>query len=499
MAEYVTSSLGANLSAGLPRSVVLFFFFFFFEKLNAKESQMHRFRILLDDPQPAYTSGSTIGGNVVLNSPVAEEVGLVNITFSGRGKTKLRKGHGDNSRIVRGRAPLFRQTKTLYSGHFKLRASRYSWPFVFTFPEQSDPRCTEDTFSEDPRFLRTGTAHPLPPTFKLYGGRARSQGMIEYKLEARLDRSSDHSSFSSGHLEDAIELMYLPLRANADPNHGYYSTEQPYHARTLRLLPNREELTVKEKLHSLFSSSKLPSANFVLRVTYPTRTYPGRRLPIQLSVAEMAVSEDVPTPPNVILESISVGIKSYFEFRASAFISSCASEITEKEFLLRTFDTRVAIPVSRSPFLKISFRRTQPSDLQDAADCFGLDELRGRSDLVTPALCPSFKSINVAIAYKLKVKMRLLCAGTNCNLEISEPLEVLSPVYALEPSSTAGQSEATAERQIALPLPQDLPRYTEQEGSDGDEVVMSGPSEAPPRYEAATGAVVAREQKTVEQ
>jgi len=55
------------------------------------------FRIVIDEPKHVYSAGDFITGRVVLQSPRDEAVGAVDVNFSGRAKTKIRKSTGKTS------------------------------------------------------------------------------------------------------------------------------------------------------------------------------------------------------------------------------------------------------------------------------------------------------------------------------------------------------------------------------------------------------------------
>jgi Arrestin (or S-antigen), N-terminal domain len=437
---------------------------------------MRTFQILVDNSQRVYTSGDIVKGQVVLRSDDDEAVGSVTIFFEGRGKTKLRRYNGNNRRTYRGRAPLFILRKVLYRGHYTLRADRYSWPFEFTFPSNSNPSSVEDTFRNDGRFLTVGQIHPLPPSFNSYDDGSNDQGMVEYKLEARLERPADTPIFSSGHLEHAVELRYLPLRSVLEPKFNMFGIEKSYIARTLKLLPEKQDLTMKEKLHSLFKSDDLPSASFRLRCEYPTQTFAGRQLPIKLSVVALSTSDEVPSPPTIYLHNITVEIKAEYAFRAVSLLSDRYGNVTERYTLLDASNIDVPIPFDQTAEMV-------------QTECLDLNKVKS-GGLVTPALCPGFSTYNVAVGYRLKIKAKVVSAGKNFDLEVFARLNVLSSLS--ESQGQPVQSSSSAQHVVPTLAPEEppseLPPYTrnagpEQEMLNGEMSELPGPSEPLPRYQ----------------
>lgn len=273
-------------------------------------------KIDISSPQPAYTAGDIIRGKVVLIVPNDQSIGIVAIGFIGRGKTKLNRSNGNNRRIYRGRAPLFAYKQVLYQGHYTVKASTYSWDFQFQFPTHTDPSCVEDRFSQDGIWLGTGTIHLLPPSFKYYDNHSRNQGMVEYKLEAEMEKAK--SGFFESKLAATADLMYIPPRTDPNPEFKLYLQEQQFRPRTLKLLPDKQQLTFREKMHTVFKASELPTAAFIVRMIYPTITFSDRLLPIHLGIVSMVTSEEVPEQPIVILSSITVKIKSTYHVRAAS-------------------------------------------------------------------------------------------------------------------------------------------------------------------------------------
>jgi hypothetical protein len=273
-------------------------------------------RIEVANPRLAYTAGDMIRGKVVLVVPNDQNIGIVAINFIGRGKTKLNRSNGNNRRIYRGRAPLFNYRQTLYRGHYTVKANTYSWDFVFQFPTHTDPSCVEDSFGPNGVWLGTGSVHPLPPSFKYYDNHSRNQGMVEYKLEAEMEKAK--AGLFESKLEATADLTFIPPRTDPDPELRLCLQEQQFCPRTLKLLPDKQQLTFREKMHTVFKASELPTAAFIVRMIYPTITFSDRLLPIHLGIVSMETSDDVPEQPAVIMSSITVKIKSTYHMRAAS-------------------------------------------------------------------------------------------------------------------------------------------------------------------------------------
>jgi Arrestin (or S-antigen), N-terminal domain len=416
-------------------------------------------QIVVSNLQIAYTSGDVVRGEVVLQCNDDVAIGYVDIVFSGRGKTKLIRRNGQNRRVYRGRAPLFKTRKVLYQGHYTMKANRYTWPFEFTFPSHSDPACIEDTFEDDEGvWRRTGEVQPLPPSFNWYDNHTNNQGMVEYKLEAEMVRHNA-GIFESSKVEAETELQYMPTRAQADPSYSLNSREVQWRLATLHLLPDKQELTFKEKMRSVFKSSELPNMTFVARIIYPTVTFARRPIPIQIAIVQMTTSPDVPEQPPVSLMDVSVKVKSAYAFRASGLWERTGQAEEEKVLISMSSIMRTPVPHVSMPDKIHHDSMSRPVNELPAAGTFlDLSKLV-RGGLFTPDVCPTFSTFNVAVAHRLKIRIGLACAQKSFSFDVAAPLLILPPSSGRSPSSPTADVQPIPYSQIDNGEPQ-LPMYT---------------------------------------
>src|ERR1700759_2829380 len=260
-------------------------------QIHQKTIMATTLEILVENSSTVFTDGDKVKGKVVLQASSDVAVGNVSIIFSGRGQPKLTRRPGNPHVVYRGRAPLFIQKKTLYEGHYKMKADRYVWDFEFVFPSHSDPSLSEDSFAEYGVWRKTFEKHVLPPSFNHYDNFSRNQGMVEYKLEALMLRPN-HGILDSK-IERSRDLTYQPTRTLIEPDPSLFIQENIFKLRTLKLLPEKAALTFKEKMQSFFKPDDLPSANFIVQGGYPTVTYPGRPIHCRLAVVSMNTSDNV--------------------------------------------------------------------------------------------------------------------------------------------------------------------------------------------------------------
>jgi Arrestin (or S-antigen), N-terminal domain len=400
--------------------------------------------IAIADRKPVYTAGDIIKGQVILHSGKDEAIGRVAICFTGRGKTKLLRSNGNNRRVYRGRAPLFRQLLVLYQNHYTHKAGQYAWDFEFIIPALTDPNLRENTWAADGSvWVRTGVAHELPPTFKYYDNHCRNQGMVEYKLEAEMLRHNP--SIFDSKVEAAQEITYMPPQPAGDLEYRMFLREERFEARTLHLLPDKaqKELTFKEKIHTLFHHDRLPSVVFKVRLVYPTYTYPRRPIPIKLAVVSMETSSNLPAP-EVMLHSLSVKISSSYDFRAYGFWDNQGHTGRDYTLLNLPKITPVAVPqnpgTSAQPAAQ-SYSTALYGDLPDGERYIDLSSWRV-DGLATPLLCPSFSTVNIAVQHALRVKFRLMCAGKDFVFDHAQDLRVWSPPRSGGPALTGRAAQA---------------------------------------------------------
>jgi hypothetical protein len=392
------------------------------------------FQIVLNNFGATYTAGDVVSGRVVLTSTEDLTVKTVRISFIGRSKTKLIKREEESQKIRRGDVSFFRYHKLLYSSQYKLKANVYSWPFEFTLPSQADPSLGERIFNNCPPFLGFGMAYPLPPALDCYTG--ESKGKVEYKLQAMLIH--DNSST----LEHECLLKYMPLRSEATTNISpLYYFDASYTARTLRLLPDKQELKFKEKMHNFFKSDTLPSATFVLRTSYPSVTYLNQQLPVKIAIVNLNRSDEVTSEPNIYVTRLAIKIKSSYMFRTGSGLNTKTTGSNEREHtLFLNNDMRMVVPyacendtsnTSRDEKMQLGVSSgavVDPSFISSTKmEQLDLGSLTPHGRFQTPNLPPTFKTPNIAVNHRLKIKIRLDCAGRPFDFERNTHLTVLPP------------------------------------------------------------------------
>jgi hypothetical protein len=392
--------------------------------------------LIIRDPQIAYTAGSTIRGYVLLNARQDEAIASVTIHFTGTSETNLTRRDSDgHSQYHRSYEYLFALSQQLYQGHYTVKAADYKWEFEFTFPFSTGPSYSENFFVKTGSFLSSGEKYPLPPSFDHYSLGGDDQGKVEYKLRAVMERRKT-GIFKAGKLEKSSCLQYMPPPPAEKADLRLVCKHQYYQVRSLKLLPGHKELTLREKTYSLFKPSDLPNATFCIRIIYPTITYPNRVLPIQLAIVRMDTSSDIPTPPDVAIKSLSIKLKSDFGFRAT---SNKEGYVPKFRWLFIEHQ-KMYVPIPQvteyfsvepnldktgklCPQVMSTWLRTELPESGKYLDLASIIPEDGK--FVTADVVPSFRTMNVSVSYRIKVKMHFECAGKDFKFEHYDELKVL--------------------------------------------------------------------------
>jgi hypothetical protein len=351
-------------------------------------------------------------------------------------------------RTTRGRSPFFLFRETLYSGHYTLKANEYKWPFEFTFPTKTDPRCIEDTFTPAHPWLGTNETHSLPPSYEVQLNRHNDrdlEGRVEYTLEALAERQGTFKT----KLDFVTQFnFHQDPRDEETPEPRIFAQEEFCKARSAKLIPDAQ-ISFKDKIHGLLKPGDLPTANFIVRWLYPTVVYPGGKLPLYFAVVAMETLNGAPSNEKVPVNVTELTIK----FTSGSYLRSWGDQDTVEE-------TRI-LHNSKEPFKLPSFHivgKTQPTVVpyeykDDLKEEEGLAYIPV-TGLVTPKVAPSFTTINIALQHGLNIKMKIECGGKTSSIEFSGSLKVLPSE--VRPSSAFQTSDA------ALPAyePANLPAYS---------------------------------------
>jgi hypothetical protein len=348
--------------------------------------------IHLDQPSNSlFTPGAEISGTVRLFSVDDESVDSIYINFLGTSDTEILKrrsntqGNTTTTIVYRDHVPLFSYGIRLFDGPYTLPGNRnHEWRFKFTFPHNT-LQDRHGVYQSASSQIWLTAPHPLPPNF---ADGASDYGRIGYTLEAFLDRK-----FKS--VQTAVPLNYSPLRIPRPlpPPLTYGNT---FNFTSSRLQAGREDKrrSIKEALTDRFSSNT-PSIKFQLLCTVPNTVISDSTIPVSLRLTIDNSSSTALIIPSYTISLKELYLECYTHIRApreSAFYISTRAE--EDEILQSEF----SLPNSWAD--KILTRNEK--DLGDPIDV----------QVKVPAeVCPSFRSYAVTRSYRLRIKVKIECAG----------------------------------------------------------------------------------------
>ena len=231
-----------------------------------------------DDPSRVHHGPSDpVKGTVELvycssvNTPSNELFGrlVLDITFHGRTKTKIRRSNGQSTTIYRGRVPLFSHTYTIYNDVFKTSAGERQFiPFEVYFPPRTS--YAESDWKDDYEFESLRQDLPLPPSMEKASTSRFPQAFVEYRIGCamrmdglRLDLNT-HGKYDEPVVQ--YDLPQTPINA-AVPMENWRGVVS---VSNKELLPEDQRPSgLKEKMKATFSSDYYPTYAFDWTIQAP--------------------------------------------------------------------------------------------------------------------------------------------------------------------------------------------------------------------------------------
>ncbi|KAK5941557.1 hypothetical protein PMZ80_005505 [Knufia obscura] len=338
---------------------------------RAKEKSSSGLSIDISEPRKFYTPGSSISGNVTLNTAQDFAIGSVSLEFYGRVKVFFVYSHGQGESNWRGRAPLFSEQQLLYEGYHTHKPGSFSWPFVAEIPACPDAavvRQSKHQWKELDHFLSTDDYipnHSMPPTFNMrkWGFGYRWHIFIEYVIKVNIKEASGASMVLPPSSRRAI--LPIMVRDVVKPESNTFTlplathftlpdqlTEKTSLERTPSKLPTFQSQvlrrtirssklstwdrdkgvpsktftfsnTIKDKTRAVFSPDSLPAFTFDITVSTPSNIHVLDARGISMMVSARSVTDDALTTipidryPDVRILNVTliVGISTYFRFK----------------------------------------------------------------------------------------------------------------------------------------------------------------------------------------
>ncbi|GLA32946.1 hypothetical protein AnigIFM63326_001592 [Aspergillus niger] len=371
--------------------------------------------VSLVNQQQCYAGNDRIRGRVIFQCPTPTEIQDIRVTFSGRAKAKVQKTKGSAAPAAsyRSKCILFEKERILWHPNGDTVApDTYEWPFEFVFP--SHVQAASSRWPETLPF-RSDANHPLPPTFaaETHDSLRKLECTIEYRVHAQVFRPQRGILGRKSPLfSEVVQLNFLPLEARWDlkSTDSYPATyqqqkEQLFNIRSILLLPENKgrSLKVQEKIQSWLSPGQLPRFSFKASFSYPTRVIQSAPIPCFLDITPFMEDSSVISPPDIVMQSLSIVMVSQTAARAApSLMGALSGQVDERiEILSRT---------------SLGMRVMGKVDL---AQAFG--HLRIRHTDV------SFRTFNISRTYRLCASFSFECAGKTSTFDVPDlPVELLA-------------------------------------------------------------------------
>ncbi|OOF94513.1 hypothetical protein ASPCADRAFT_131135 [Aspergillus carbonarius ITEM 5010] len=371
--------------------------------------------VCIIDQQPCYSENGAIRGRITFVTPKPIDIQDIRVTFSGCAKAKVQKVKGSAAPTTsyRSQCMLFEKEKILWhpSGD-TVAPGTYEWPFEFAFPSQ-----VQSESSRWPETLpfRSDANHPLPPTFaaETADPLRKLTCTINYQIQAQV--FSPQRGFlgrKSPLVSEVVRLNFVPFSARLDVKRNNNSSaiyqqqkEHVFNLRSMLLLPeNRGRgLKLQERIQSWLAPSQLPRFSFKASFTYPSRVIQSTPLPCFLEITPFMEDSSVTSPPEVLIQSLSITILSQTAARAApSLMGALSGQVDER------------IEILSKAFLGLSVAGTV-----DLTQAFG--------PLVFRHTDVSFGTFNISRRYRLCASFVFECAGNTRSFDLPDlPIEIFA-------------------------------------------------------------------------
>ena len=410
-------------------------------------------KILLDKPHHVYCgSGEPVTGRVSLRYvPAYDSRGMPQATelfgplrvfmlFKGRIKTKILEGQY----IYRSRVELFSVPSTAHDGPIQIpaQATRFV-PFAVRFPDATARTSYPEFEPHDDRF-DVSPSQQLPPTCR----DDKISGFVEYWVDVRVTVPGLHVAACAPEEGAGPRVLYEPPGPLAPPAPKAHQVKGSLFVQNVHLLPEEERPRgFRQKVRASFSSSSdLPTATFSWSLTAPTQMSRGDPIELAVCVKPNPARSTAPITPDVRLVRCAVSITAFSAMRSEI-------NLMHSHESTHSVDHVCAVPslVNSAPF---------------SADADWTINIVAHPPKNLPS---SFKSVNIAQFYRMKVHLKFLLAGETFEYVRPISLAIFPPVTSLLPAPDA------------LPVVED----------GGEEPVLPSYGEAtdplpPPEYHVAT-------------
>jgi hypothetical protein len=416
--------------------------------------------IQLTNPK-SYIPGDTVSGTISVDPKFQKPMTSIQLSLTGRSKSKIIRKNGNSTSIYRGRAILFQQTRELTAANTEVNRQIDGgsvWAFEMEIPLKPAANIIGDPFEKTAGFPSNLDADDvakaeLPNIFYYKQHSAlsgtRQEAYIEYWLEATSTAGK------------AIYPLFVRKKATEMPLQDQLPTTRPFGVEiaSFKLLAEHQmgKLTFGQKSSQFFKTSKVPRYQFKVQLSVPQIWQLDHPEPMPMFLwLEPLVGTNNATifdgttsklPPVKIL-SARVLLKSTCHTRAvKSLFSIPETSKTTKHFIgSHSFlNEPTQIPVtwndseesrtpSKTPFSPGSARSMPPPEAALPLGQLLKVQLHHKLSrfLGKPAyaaennIYPTFTTYNVCLFYRLEVELRIECAEKTLKHSYSGPLTILA-------------------------------------------------------------------------
>ena len=367
----------------------------------------------------------------------------VAITLHGRTKSKIWKRRGEGTTLYRGRFPLFSHSVTIYDEVFKASPGEtHLVPFEIAFPPHVQWE-SDHGWKSASEFLIPHPEMPLPPTmYKPRGLHSSFAGFVEYRLSCSATMRGIKVDLSVPNKDEAEHIKYEQPQLHSPLSSTPHNLWDTITAQNKQLLPEADRPKgFWENVKAAVKSDFYPRYVFSWHVDGPRGIYHNQPLAFDVRIRICDEQCTAPVIPQIRLGNFTAEIQAVTKVRTRGAFNSyqSASGNTTLERSL------VGIQGISEPF----------GTLNDWA-----------MHIEMPAISPptTFRTVNIAVAYRIKLHGTFSCAGTTKNFSESWYIDVHPPIATPIASESAPMNGHVVKAILAesrvdpdMPRDEDLP------------------------------------------
>jgi hypothetical protein len=407
--------------------------------------------IEIDNLKPLYCPGDTIIGRVIRTSAAVIPHIELNVRFIGSSQYERVERSGNNRRIYGTHFNFFGDTGdhvlALYDG--PIDVAPMTWPFALRIPDRMSLDALLAGGNDQKRSflpLDAEAADQMPLPASAYPvNSAYNFAYVQYYVEAEMKREGYWPRLATTPIFVGLSSTTSPIIDLSLSHRHLKSTINSY-----RLLTGdaQASLTLQQRARHMLHSSKVPSFNFQVSVTFPTVIQLGHssNIPFRVRItsiphAKSTVVRGVNVPVTVkwfvlkllaVTETIFQGgqllsvtedLPFYFEkyhrdntLQPSFIVSAPAGRLSEKNGTNPQNDGAGEIDLGEIYELRVDAKGVSPRN-QFASNQEGLEN----------RIYPSFTTFNIKHTHNLKWKIKLDVAGESVTMNGTESIQVLEP------------------------------------------------------------------------